>query len=123
MGDAFYTLQIRRFTTKMVNLVFHRLKEPYFFCLHTSSRGKAGNVSAVCTYRHPKYRTAHFKVCLSRPACPEQVRVFFSFFLTQGLAKLRAEFPEVTIVTGAVDDCLDERKYILPGLGDFGDRL
>ncbi|CAM9413004.1 unnamed protein product, partial [Hapterophycus canaliculatus] len=41
----------------------------------------------------------------------------------QGLGAVRAEFPEVTIVTGAIDDCLDERRYILPGLGDFGDRL
>lgn len=29
----------------------------------------------------------------------------------------------MTIVTGAIDDCLDARRYILPGLGDFGDRL
>ncbi|CAN0176709.1 unnamed protein product, partial [Discosporangium mesarthrocarpum] len=41
----------------------------------------------------------------------------------QGLAALRAEFPGVTVVTAAMDDCLDERKYIVPGLGDFGDRL
>lgn len=41
----------------------------------------------------------------------------------QGLGAVRDEFPKVTIVTGAIDDCLDERRYILPGLGDFGDRL
>eukprot|EP00904_Undaria_pinnatifida_P013903 jgi/Undpi1/9643/HiC_scaffold_27.g12099.m1 len=41
----------------------------------------------------------------------------------EGVGAVRAEFPEVTIVTGAMDDCLDERRYILPGLGDFGDRL
>ncbi|CAN0064194.1 unnamed protein product [Choristocarpus tenellus] len=41
----------------------------------------------------------------------------------EGLAALSAVFPALTVVTAAVDDCLDERKYILPGLGDFGDRL
>lgn len=41
----------------------------------------------------------------------------------EGLAALRAEYPDVTVVTGAVDDCLNERRYIVPGLGDFGDRL
>lgn len=41
----------------------------------------------------------------------------------EGMAALSAEFPEVTVVTGAVDDCLDERRYIVPGLGDFGDRF
>ena len=30
---------------------------------------------------------------------------------------------EVTIVLGAVDDKLDENGYIVPGLGDAGDRL
>lgn len=52
--------------------------------------------------------------------------LMLSFFLigsVQGIGAVRAEFPEVTIVTGAIDDCLDERRYILPGLGDFGDRL
>ena len=29
----------------------------------------------------------------------------------------------VRIVTAAVDDGLNEKKYILPGLGDFGDRF
>jgi uracil phosphoribosyltransferase len=29
----------------------------------------------------------------------------------------------VEIITAALDDHLDSRKYIVPGLGDFGDRL
>lgn len=61
-----------------------------------------------------------------RPVCimyRDTSRVVSLPFCSQGLAALRAEFPEVTIVTGAVDDCLDERRFILPGLGDFGDRL
>jgi uracil phosphoribosyltransferase len=31
--------------------------------------------------------------------------------------------PEVPIHAGAMDRTLNSRKYILPGLGDFGDRL
>jgi uracil phosphoribosyltransferase len=31
--------------------------------------------------------------------------------------------PEVPIQTDALDRTLNSRKYILPGLGDFGDRL
>jgi uracil phosphoribosyltransferase len=43
----------------------------------------------------------------------------------EGLARLDAAFPgeDVTVVTAAVDDRLDERGYITPGLGDAGDRL
>jgi len=32
-------------------------------------------------------------------------------------------YPKVKIVTGAIDRCLDESKYILPGLGDYGCRF
>ena len=29
---------------------------------------------------------------------------------------------QVQIITAAVDDCLNERRFIVPGLGDYGDR-
>lgn len=41
----------------------------------------------------------------------------------EGLARLAAEHPDVRVVTAAVDDRLNEVGYIVPGLGDFGDRL
>ena len=41
----------------------------------------------------------------------------------EGVALLQGAHPEVPIYTGAVDRALNARKYILPGLGDFGDRL
>lgn len=39
-----------------------------------------------------------------------------------GIARLRAEHPDVPIFTAAVDPELDSRAYIVPGLGDAGDR-
>ena len=47
----------------------------------------------------------------------------------EGLARLEAAFPDggqaavVRVVTAALDDGLNERGYIVPGLGDAGDRL
>jgi uracil phosphoribosyltransferase len=41
----------------------------------------------------------------------------------QGVAHLNERHPDVNIVTGALDEGLNDKKYILPGLGDFGDRL
>lgn len=41
----------------------------------------------------------------------------------EGLATLEAAHPEVDVVTVAVDRELNANAYILPGLGDFGDRL
>jgi len=41
----------------------------------------------------------------------------------EGIAHLQAEHPDVTIVTAAIDRGLNERGFIVPGLGDAGDRL
>lgn len=41
----------------------------------------------------------------------------------EGVATVRTAHPEVPIFTAAHDRTLNDRKYILPGLGDFGDRL
>jgi len=41
----------------------------------------------------------------------------------EGVAVLQKAHPEVPIYAGAVDRALNAKKYILPGLGDFGDRL
>jgi uracil phosphoribosyltransferase len=40
----------------------------------------------------------------------------------QGFDRLRGIHPDVPIWTAAIDEALDERAYILPGLGDAGDR-
>jgi len=41
----------------------------------------------------------------------------------EGVARLVEAAPGAEIFTAALDRGLDEQKYILPGLGDFGDRL
>jgi uracil phosphoribosyltransferase len=41
----------------------------------------------------------------------------------EGIRRVQKSYPRVPIFTAAVDRRLDERGYILPGLGDAGDRL
>lgn len=41
----------------------------------------------------------------------------------EGLAKLQAAHPDVDVYIGALDERLNEQGYILPGLGDAGDRI
>ena len=41
----------------------------------------------------------------------------------EGLAKLQAAHPDVDIYLAALDDHLNENGYIVPGLGDAGDRI
>lgn len=40
----------------------------------------------------------------------------------EGIQFLSEKFPNIRVVLTILDDCLNERKYIIPGLGDFGDR-
>ena len=44
-------------------------------------------------------------------ACPE------------GITRLNQEYPMLKIVTGIIDPKLNGDKYIVPGLGDYGDRF
>ena len=52
-----------------------------------------------------------------------QVVVLSVVATEQGVRRVLDDHPDAHIVTAAVDPGLDERGYIIPGLGDFGDRL
>lgn len=41
----------------------------------------------------------------------------------EGLKKMKEAHPDVQIYCAAIDECLNEASYIVPGLGDAGDRI
>ena len=41
----------------------------------------------------------------------------------EGVARMRAAHPDVPVMTAALDERLDDHGYIVPGLGDAGDRM
>ena len=41
----------------------------------------------------------------------------------EGLSLVEEAHPDVPVYTASIDEKLDENKYIVPGLGDAGDRL
>ena len=41
----------------------------------------------------------------------------------EGLKRVSEKYPDVTFYTSCIDDHLNENKYIVPGLGDAGDRI
>ncbi len=41
----------------------------------------------------------------------------------EGVALVEQRHPDVSIYTPVIDQGLNDRKFIVPGLGDFGDRL
>ena len=41
----------------------------------------------------------------------------------EGIERVNADHPDVDIYCAALDDCLNDHGYIVPGLGDAGDRI
>ncbi|MCJ1429216.1 Uracil phosphoribosyltransferase, synthesizes UMP from uracil [Sticta canariensis] len=55
---------------------------------------------------------------------PENRILFLNLIASpEGVTGFAKRFPELRIVTAFVDQGLDEKNYIVPGLGDFGDRF
>jgi uracil phosphoribosyltransferase len=50
------------------------------------------------------------------------IRVVCLIAAAPGIDRFRVEHPDVPIWTASIDDMLDEKAYIVPGLGDAGDR-
>lgn len=54
---------------------------------------------------------------------PRSIRFLCLLAAPEGIEFLRQHHPDVRIITAAVDDHLNDHGYIVPGLGDAGDRL
>ena len=67
--------------------------------------------------------TLNATIRLLKDAGCKQVRGLFLVAAPEGIAKVRAEHPDVDIYVAAVDERLNDAGYILPGLGDAGDKI
>jgi len=60
---------------------------------------------------------------LLRVAGAQNIRIVCIVAAPEGIAVVEQRHPQVEIFTPVVDSHLNAQKYIVPGLGDFGDRL
>lgn len=58
-----------------------------------------------------------------RGASPSSMKFICLVAAPEGVEALHAAYPDVDIYAASLDERLDENSYILPGLGDAGDRL
>lgn len=54
---------------------------------------------------------------------PKSIKFLCLLAAPEGIAAFHAEHPDVTVYTAAIDKGLNEKSYIMPGLGDAGDRI
>jgi uracil phosphoribosyltransferase len=79
-------------------------------CIVVDPMLATGNSAAAAVDRLKESNPRSIKfVCLL--TCPEGIKAF------------HGQHPEIAIYTAAVDERLNEKSYIVPGLGDAGDRL
>jgi len=62
-------------------------------------------------------------VDLLKQAGANNIRFMCLLAAPEGVARMKQAHPDVPIVTAAVDDRLNDHGYIVPGLGDAGDRM
>lgn len=62
-------------------------------------------------------------VDLLKNAGARNIRFLCLLAAPEGIARMKEAHPDVAIVTAAVDSHLNEHGYIVPGLGDAGDRM
>jgi len=53
----------------------------------------------------------------------KNIKVISIISAPEGLLNIQKKFPEVEIITAAIDSHLNEHGYIVPGMGDAGDRI
>ena len=64
-----------------------------------------------------------FAIDKVKESSPKNIIALTVISAPEGIKMLEETHPDVTLVTGNVDEKLNENWYIVPGLGDMGDRL
>jgi uracil phosphoribosyltransferase len=84
------------------------LKDPHFFIIDPMLATGGSIIAAIQLLKEKDF---HNITVISLISWPE------------GIKAVEEAHPDVDIYTASIDECLDENKYIIPGLGDAGDRL
>lgn len=84
-----------------------------------------GRLFIVCD---PMLATGHsaelaVRILSDRGVAPDSVRYLALVAAPEGVAVFEKAHPRVPVYVAALDSHLDERDYIVPGLGDAGDRI
>jgi uracil phosphoribosyltransferase len=67
--------------------------------------------------------SASAALTMLRQAGATDIRMICLVAAPEGIERLNHDHPDVTIYAAALDDKLNEKGYIMPGLGDAGDRM
>ena len=78
---------------------------------------------AISSYQGGHVEYFKYAVDLLKEAGAKNIRFLCLLAAPEGVATMKAAHPDVPIVTAALDEKLNDVGYIMPGLGDAGDRM
>jgi uracil phosphoribosyltransferase len=97
------------------------LKPVQYYC--KLPEGMEDRVSIVVDPMLATGNSSAAAVDLIKQAGAQDIRFLCLLAAPEGIARMQEAHPDVPIVTASVDDRLDDHGYIVPGLGDAGDRM
>lgn len=63
------------------------------------------------------------KLYVDKQIPQENIKVLSIMAAPEGIENIHKTYPKVEIITSAIDECLSDKGYIVPGMGDAGDRI
>ena len=67
--------------------------------------------------------TKALEIIVNKGYDPRRIVMANALATQQGIGQVQGKFPEMDIITGVIDPTMNDKAYIVPGLGDAGDRL
>ena len=99
-------------------------------CLSTTACNKSDKTDSASKTETKKIdpmlatgHTAVHAIRLVKETKPRSIKFMCLLAAPEGVETLHKSHPDVTVYTAAVDSHLNEKAYIVPGLGDAGDRI
>ncbi|MDP1835734.1 MAG: uracil phosphoribosyltransferase [Chlamydiales bacterium] len=128
-GDALIDTFISHFPEANISKVLIQRDEetaaPKFMYKKLSSTIASGNPVIITEPMIATGGTLDMTISLLKEIGVREQNIIIASLCTapEGLLRLNAKYPNIQVVMTVMDDNLNEKKYIVPGLGDFGDRF
>jgi len=127
-GDALLNTFMNHFPhaniTKILVQRDEETAEPIFTYLKVSPTIASGNTVVITEPMIATGGTLNMVISLLKDKGVREENILIASICTapEGLLQLNQKFPSIKVVMTVMDEKLNEKKYIVPGLGDFGDR-
>lgn len=127
-GDALLDTFMKHFPDANISKILiqrdEKTAEPHFKYMNASPTLSHGNPVIITEPMIATGGTLEMAISLLKEMGVQEKNIIVASVCVapEGLLRLCNKFPDIKVVMNVLDDQLNERKYIVPGLGDFGDR-